>query len=102
MWDVGDVECLGCGMLRISDVWDFECSECGMLGIWDVEKLVDNKTKAEWLWELVFLKVRIVEIFNIKWKVQSFDLWTSIFLQIFINTEEISECHFQTNNFYST
>ena len=49
MWDVGDVERLGCGMLRMWDVWDFECSECGMLGIWDVEKLVDNKTKAEWL-----------------------------------------------------
>ena len=33
MWDVGDVECLGCGMLVMWNVRDVGCSACGM---WDV------------------------------------------------------------------
>ena len=36
MWDVGDVGCLGCGMLRIWDVRDVGCSGCGIFGMWDV------------------------------------------------------------------
>ena len=33
MWDVGDVECSGCGMLVMWNVRDVGCSACGM---WDV------------------------------------------------------------------
>ena len=36
MWDVWDMECLGCGMFGMWDVWDVGCSGCGMLGLWDV------------------------------------------------------------------
>ena len=39
MWDVGDVECLGCGILGMWDVGDVGrsgCSRCGMLVMWNV------------------------------------------------------------------
>ena len=36
MWDVRDVGCAGCGMLRIWDVGDVGCRGCGLLGMWDV------------------------------------------------------------------
>ena len=36
MWDVCDVECLGCGMFRMWDVWDVGCLGCGMFRMWDV------------------------------------------------------------------
>ena len=53
MWDVGNVGCWGCKMLRMWDVGDVGCSRfeissmwnvrdvgcagCGMFGMWDVE-----------------------------------------------------------------
>ena len=30
MWDVGDVRCLGCGMLGMWDVEDVGCWGCGI------------------------------------------------------------------------
>ena len=42
MWAIGDVGCLGCGMLGMSytrDVGCLGCSGCGMLEMWDVRDL---------------------------------------------------------------
>ena len=35
MWDVQNVECLGCGMFGMCDVCPVGCSRCGMFGLWD-------------------------------------------------------------------
>ena len=35
MWDVRDLECLGCGMFA---VWDIRDVRCGMFGgMWDID-----------------------------------------------------------------
>ena len=36
MWDVHDVGCLGCGMLRMLDIWDVACSRYVMFRVWGV------------------------------------------------------------------
>ena len=35
IWDVEDVGCWGCGMLKMWDVGDVEYSGCRMFGLWD-------------------------------------------------------------------
>ena len=36
MWDVGNVGCWGCGMLKMWDVEDVGCWGCRVFGRWDV------------------------------------------------------------------
>ena len=36
MWDVGDVGCWGCGMFGMGDLRDAGCMGCRMWDVWDV------------------------------------------------------------------
>ena len=39
MWDIGDAECLGCGIFKMRDYQDARCSRGGIFKMWSVGDL---------------------------------------------------------------
>ena len=68
MWDVGNVRCWGCGMLKIWHVWDVRCWRCGVFRMWNVADVgcLECEILGMWGgWDVGYLGCRIFRIWDV-------------------------------------